>query len=255
MNPKDIIENIDKIEKSHVYQSGLKGAIDESGKALTTVLQAVNTVLLPVQGLIWGGEQIKCWLNESISKKLESVPIENIIPPNPHIAGPTIEALKFTFQEQELREMFANLLANSINSETSVNAHPAFVDIIKSMNKNDALILHELSIDSPIAIIDIGIINPKDKSVDYVARNLSLLGKDNISGHPWCSISSIDNLERMGLCTLIKSAALSNKDLYVEIEEDAVIKQIIDQHSAKHIDKGGLEITQFGKMFVATCIT
>jgi Na+-transporting NADH:ubiquinone oxidoreductase subunit NqrF len=43
VNPKDIME---KIEKSHTYQSGLRGAVDEAGKALTTVGQAVNAVFV-----------------------------------------------------------------------------------------------------------------------------------------------------------------------------------------------------------------
>ncbi|MFT6987211.1 MAG: hypothetical protein ACJAT7_003065 [Psychromonas sp.] len=255
MNSKDLIENIDKIEESHTYQSGFKGVIDESGKALTTIGQAVNTVLLPVHGMIWGGDKIKNWLNERIAKKLELVPIGNVISPNPHIAGPAIEALRFTAQEEDLREMFASLLANSINSETSGNVHPAFVDIIKSMNKNDAITLRELASESAIAIIDIGIINSKNSSINYVARNVSLLGKSENSDQLWCSIRSIENIERMGLCTVIKSAALSDENLYIKIEEDEVIKEIIEHHSVNksfspRIDKGALEITQFGKMFV-----
>ena len=260
MDPKDIIENIEKVEDSHTYKSGLKGAIDETGKALETIGQAVNSALLPVRGMIWGAEKIKDWLNECVTKKLEHVPVNKIIPPNPHIVGPAIEALKFTAQEEELREMFANLIANSINSDTSDNTHPSFVDIIKSMNRNDAVLLRELANNSPSALIDIGINEVKENTVRYAARNVSLLGKDQTGEQPWSSIHSIENLERMGLCSLIKSSELSNKEAYKEIENREYTKRIIEEHTSKsdlvkHIDKGAVEITQFGKMFVSSCIT
>ncbi len=231
MDPKDIVNNIKNVEESHVYQSGLRGAIDETGKALETVGQTVNAVLLPVRGMIWGAEKIKDWLNENVAKKLEHVEVEKIIPPNPHVVGPAIEALRFTAQENELRNMFANLIAASINSETSENTHPSFVDIIKSMNRNDAVLLRELANNSPSAIIDIGIKAVKENTVHYVARNVSLLGNDQTGEQPWSSIRSIENLERMGLCTLIKSRGLSDKELYIKIENSEHVKKIIDDRT------------------------
>ena len=139
---KDIIENIDKVEQSHIYKSGLSDGVEEFGKALTTVGKAVNTLLLPVTGLIWGANEIATWLNKDVSKKLKDVSPEKIVAPNPHVVGPAIEALKFTAQEQELRDMFSELIASSLNSDKRDEAHPSFVEIIKSMDKTDALIAY-----------------------------------------------------------------------------------------------------------------
>ncbi len=260
MNPKDIIKNIDKIEESHTYKSGLKGAVDETGKALQTVGQAVNTVLLPVQGMIWGADKIKDWLNVTIAKKLENVDPECITPPNPHIAGPAIEALKFTAQEEELREMFATLLANSINSNKNNDVHPAFVDLIKSMNSIDARILRVLAKRTNAALIDIGITENDTNNTRYSARNVTLLGIEANLVEPWSAIPSIENLERMGLCTIIKSYGLSDKEMYELIQQNKDIKehieeQIKDDGMTLNITKGGVEITRFGRMFVSSCIT
>jgi len=259
VNPKDVIEHIERVEESHTYQSGLKGAVDEAGKALTTVGQAVNAVLLPVQGLIWGAEKIAGWMNHRVAEKLKDVPPDNIIQPNPHIAGPAIEALKFTAQESELREMFAELLANSINSEKSNDVHPSFVDLIKSMNGLDALLLKELSNSSPVPLIDIGIKKPDSPGHNYLSRNVTLLGVQAGLKDPWRSIPGIENLERMGLCVIIKHTYLSDQNLYKNIQENPDVKKLIDENTkiegvSLHIDKGAVEITHFGKLFVSSCM-
>lgn len=258
MDPKDLIENVDKIEKSHTYQSGLKGAVDEAGKALTTVGQAINAVLLPVQGLVWGSERIKDWLVLELSKRFENIPKENIIPPNPHIAGPAIEALKYTAQEDELRKMFTELIGNTLNKETVGNTHPSFVDFIKSMNSNDALVLQPLFNRAPVAVIDIGIsAKATPGTLIYIAKNVSLLGVWAGIEDKWASIASIDNLERMGLCRVIKGRFLSGEEIYKEIEEHPDISAIIKTHEEKgfqwKIEKGGVEVTRLGEMFCASC--
>ena len=260
MDSEDITKSIDKIEESHAYKSGLKGAIDETGKALQTVGQAVNTVLLPIQGMIWGADQIKDWLNSNITKKLKDVKPEFIAPPNPHIAGPAIEALKFTAQEEELREMFATLLANSINTQKNNNLHPAFVDLIKSMNSIDARIMRTLSENSPIGLIDIGVSKKGETSISYRKRNVSLLGVKAKLEDPWVAIPSIENLERMGLCVIIKSNSLNDDKYYDEIQENKDVKDFIEKHtkedgSTLQLTKGAIEISEFGRMFVSSCIT
>lgn len=260
MDSDDIVKNIDKIEESHTYKSGLKGAINETGKALQTVGQAVNTVLLPVQGMIWGADKIKDWLNETIAKKLENVEPENIVAPNPHIAGPAIEALKFTAQEEELREMFATLLANSINSNKNSDVHPAFVDLIKSMDNIDARILRVLAKRTNAPLIDIGISRSNESTVRYSARNVTLLGVQANLDDPWKAMSSIENLERMGLCAIIKSHSLHDDGMYEEIQKNKDVKVHIekytqDEGSTLNLTKGAVEITQFGRLFVSSCIT
>lgn len=258
-DPKTIIENLDKIESSYTYQSGMKGAVDEAGKALTTVGQAVNAALLPVRGLVWGAEQIAAWMNERVSEKLSGVSPEKIVTPNPHVAGPAIEALRYTAQEESLREMFAELLANSVNADKKDDVHPSFVDLIRSMNSLDARLLKELRKRSPVPVIDIAISKEGSKGLRYISRNVSLLGHYAGFAEPWRSMPSIENLERMGLVAVIKHSHLADDTLYEEIQNHPEIRTVIEENtkeevSSLHIDKGAIEITRFGGMFVKSCI-
>ena len=45
----------------------------------------------------------------------------------------------------QLRDMYAELLAHAMNSETVDNVHPTFVEIIKQMSPFDALVFKKLT--------------------------------------------------------------------------------------------------------------
>jgi len=79
-----------------------------------------------------------------VEKKLEQVPDERRQPPPATIAAPA--ALQYALlgeapEAAELREMFENLLASSMDSDTASSAHPAFVSMISQMSRDEARIL------------------------------------------------------------------------------------------------------------------
>ena len=139
---KDVIEATTGLVKAiPVYEDAVQPAAKQVGKALETVTKAVNVALAPVSLLVWGYDKIQGFIDNSVAKKLENIPEERIQTPDPHVAGPALESLKYTGENESLREMFANLIANSMDSETAKKSHPAFVDIIKSMTSDEAKIL------------------------------------------------------------------------------------------------------------------
>lgn len=113
----------------------------EVNKALTTVGKTINVVLAPLSALVWGYDRIAAWLEPKLAEKLENIPEENIITPPINVAGPTIEAMRFTGENDELREMYANLLASAMNKDTVHKAHPRFVEIVKNMTSDEAKLL------------------------------------------------------------------------------------------------------------------
>ncbi len=136
----EIVKGI--VEHVPVYQDLVQPAVKEVGTALQTVAKTVHIALAPVSALVWGYDQIKDWVQKTVTEKLKDVPPEEIIPPRVAIAGPTIEALRFTADEPILRELYANLLATSMTSGRRDKAHPAFVDIIKQMEVIDVHVLN-----------------------------------------------------------------------------------------------------------------
>lgn len=126
------------VEAVPIYQDTLQPASKEVGTALQTVAKAIHMALAPLSAMVWGYEKISDYLEKSLTEKLKGVPPERIVTPNPAIAGPALESLRYTAQEQELRQLYANLLASSMDSKTADVSHPAFVEVIRQMTPDEA---------------------------------------------------------------------------------------------------------------------
>ena len=120
-----------------IYEDAIQPLAKETGKALGTLGKAVNVALAPISLVVWGYDQIKDFLENKVTEKLENVPEDRITTPPPNVVGPAVEALKFTGQDPTLQDMFANLIANSLDSKTILEAHPSFVYMIKSLSSDD----------------------------------------------------------------------------------------------------------------------
>ncbi len=129
------------VEAVPVYQDAVQPAAKEIGTALQTVARSIHIALAPISALVWGYERIKDYLSEALAKRLEQVPPEHIITPNPTVAVPAIESLRYTAHDPTLREMYANLLATAIDARTAKEAHPAFAELIRQLSPDEARIL------------------------------------------------------------------------------------------------------------------
>lgn len=120
-----------------VYQDIVQPAAKEVGTALQTVAKTIHIALAPLSAMVWGYDRIKDYLERALTERLKGIAPENIITPNPAVVGPAVEALRFTAHEPSLRELYANLLATSMDAETAQNSHPAFIEIIRQMTADE----------------------------------------------------------------------------------------------------------------------
>lgn len=182
---------------------GLTDAFPETAnqvdKALSTTIRAINAALVTIKPAIWGFERIGEWLDKTLPEKLKDVPEGNIITPPINIAGPAIEAMRFTGENDELREMYANLLAKSMDSRTVTNTHPRYIDIIKNITSDEALLLQQLKgkWENDLKVINIFI--GKDRAIPYfiidhviVFEYIRLENENNLSIY-------LDNLCHLGI--------------------------------------------------------
>lgn len=84
------------------------------------------------------------YFEEELKSKIIQIPQEHEHSPHLMIAGPTLEALKYAFDEEALREMYVNLLVSSMDARKDDIVHPSFVDIIRQLSPLDALFLQYL---------------------------------------------------------------------------------------------------------------
>lgn len=244
-----------------VYPDLIQPAAKELGKSLQTVAKLVNVALAPVTALIWGYDKIGDFLSKRLAEKLENVAEGNIITPSAQVAGPAIESLKYVGEDENLRELYANLIASAMNKEVADKAHPAYVEILKNLSSTEALLLKAFIKRSSYPLIDLDInVNHEGTVGDFsLYSNYSIFHKD--LGLPFDNINKcIDNLCRLGLTQIPKGQILTSPNAYLEIEKSV----FLDFPKAAFLQLGEglklktnrklIEITIFGKDFLQTVV-
>lgn len=261
---RDVVDAVTGLAKAvPLYQDIAQPAAQEVGKALQTVAKTVHIVLAPVSALVWGYDQIKEFVATKVSDRLKNVPPENIISPKPNVAGPALEALRYTGHESSLSDLYANLLAASMDKATAHGAHPAFVEIIKQLTPDEAKLVTLFIGERVLPIMNLRWdYKPNDEGTSggkTVIVNFSHLGQMAGCQFPQMTPTYLDNLCRLGLTEIPAIGGYTSKGVYDAIESDPVIKAVIAEleKNAKIVsvlEKKYLRITELGKQFAAICV-
>ena len=259
---KGTIEAVTGLVKAvPVYEDLLQPVAKQLGKSLETVGKAINVALLPVTGLVWGYENIQVFLATKLADRLKDVPPEDIITPKPNVAGPAIEALRFTGHEESLSDMYANLLAAAMDKNTADGAHPAFVEIIKQLTPDEAKLISYFMKPLPFPLVSI-----RAEHVDFekgghdIAVNISLLGSKANLELPHLVPTYLDNLCRLGLTDIPNDYAYIDKSLYTELEESAEVKlrqkpELLKPDYKFKVHQKAVKVTNLGVQFGSICVT
>ncbi|OCX53503.1 hypothetical protein BEL04_04170 [Mucilaginibacter sp. PPCGB 2223] len=243
-----------------LYPDIVQPAAKQVGKALGTIAGLINVALAPVAAVVWGYDKVSDYLTQTLSEKLSDVLPENIITPPASIVGPSIEAIKFLANEADLRELYAQLIATSINSETTENAHPGFVEIIKNLSSDDAKILNYIYRKQYFACI---FLYGKRKSTGTKLRIDYFLSTYEIEYEKPLKLGGlnlINNLDRLGLISTPEDLLLKDSAEY-ELIEKLPTYETLYNGLKKDIDieitaeKQFLILTPLGRQFCETCIS
>jgi hypothetical protein len=223
------------------------------GEVGSAVGRAVRVALSPVRGTLWCFEQVEAYVK--------------VIPPNPHVAGPALEALRFTSGEPDLREMFASLLGTAMNADTAHNAHPSFVDAIKTMTSDEAKIVKHMQGLVDAAIIDITLTSVKRSERHMtLVRNCCLLSAEAGCAYPDLEASYVDNLCRLKLLEIRPGIIVTGGKYQQIFEEKKVSEEVrirrdvaLKQHAISETDvtlssqNSVLTMTSYGQAFYWAC--
>lgn len=256
---KDIIDATTGLVKAiPVYEDALQPAAKELGKTFETVVKTINLALAPLSGTIWAFEKIKDYVSDSLARKLSNVKSENIITPDIMVVGPAFEALRYSGQNKILRELYANLIANSMDKETVEMAHPSFVEIIKNLTSEEALIIQSFIPGIYKPIMDFKLKFKSNGGESNLLTNISTIGEEAGCKSPIMTPKYIDNLCRLGILHIPPGRSLTDKDFYLKIRNmpevlSAKLKSETEHTSIVEEEKY-VELTEFGMLFQAACV-
>lgn len=196
----EITKEVAKVVAKDVYNDGVKGTVVQTGEIIESVVGLFNNVVFyPVKKAnALFKYKLEDFKNE-LEQKLSSIPEEKLVEPDLMIAGPALEALKYTYDKDELRNMYLNLLTSSMNKDIKDKAHPSYVEIIRQLTPLDAKVFKRLQdlrqVACAHAILKIDNSNKVYSSIypNYIVMELLDLGDE------FQLSTSISNLIRLGL--------------------------------------------------------
>ena len=258
-NTKTTIDAITGLAKAiPVYQDAVQPAAQQIGKSLGTVTKAVNIALAPVKALVWGYEKIEDYLTKRVSEKLKDVPKEDIETPPTHIAGPAVESLRYTGNNENLRELYASLLAMSMNKKTTNKAHPSFVEVIKNLSTEEAIILQQFISENAFPKVDVQEPGKYNNGQRDLLINFTSFHKMDTRININNTRTSLDNLQRLGVIQILKDEYFVNESQYEPLENDpelTELKETIEKKGKKvKFRRGIIRLTAFGNDFVQNVV-
>lgn len=235
-----------------------KQAGQNIGKAAVTVTAAINNCLLPIAAVNFAfakaEEYFRGKFSKDIAEATTGIPPEDLIEPKPSIAGPALQALAFSHDEPDLKDLYIKLLATSMDSRNASQAHPAFVEILRQLTAREAKALRSI-----IPALQIPICQ--------ILERVDNGGRRTLLNHllPWVQPGTreplaepqlpvmVDNWIRLGLVEVDYARWLSDESSYTWMEGRPELHQlqseVQDGKSKIYPQKGILVVTDFGEQF------
>lgn len=235
----------------------VKTAANELGKTAVTVTKAINNVLLPIAAVNFGFEKAKKYFSEQFTtdmeEKTKKIPQEDIVEPKASIAGPALQGLAFTHEEPNLKEMYLNLLASSMNKNMNELAHPAFAEIIKQMTSKEADLLGKIvKIPGSSPIAELRKKRKDTKGFYLLMTHVLPLSSEGQQIKEKTLESMINNFVRLGLIEVDYSKHKVPENSYSWVTsrpEYMEFEQALTEGESITFQKGIIQATALGRQF------
>lgn len=237
-----------------IYKDALSPVVKPIGEILGFLPRSIKLALSGWEKWLINGEESLRLTADAIKEKVKQIPEEKLVEPEPYVAIPAIQQISYCQNSEELRDLYANLLTSSMNTDKKWQVHPSFVDIVKQLNPDEAKYLKSLP---PIAVaiyplidVDFSLGNKGGHPIisNFTDYNL------NVLEHPRNICAYIDNLVRLNLIEIPSGQWLDDPDKYNQLEKHPMIQNPVKANGEVQISykyKHKLfRLTNFGINFV-----
>lgn len=252
----EVAKEVGKELVKQSYGDAFKPAMIQVGRALGTVLELGNTVLVPFEFINARVRVLRANYLYRLQEKMNHIPIDKIVGIIPEIAAPTLQRLEYTTNDT-LINLFINLLTTASNIDTENIAHPSFVNIISNISPDEAKILAYMrSEGEPICTMHIRV-TYNNKSYSDHELDTTIYEANNIIEAPNSMKVYISNL--IGLGIIKKFGTPTSHHQYEKLEE--ILKEDMKKIGRTEQDvshttlvKGYYGLTEYGNLFLDCCL-
>lgn len=232
------------------------------GQTALTITKTINNVMLPLAAVNFAFDKARIYFAErfpqELSAKASAIPAEQLVEPKASIAGPALQGLAFTHEETNLKDMYLSLLTTAMDGRVKADAHPAFVEIIKQLDSEEAGLLQGLlrNESAGFAIVEIRITKNGEQGWNVLEKHILNLTTP-VTGEPWESPrqgAMVDNWVRLGLAEVCYGTkSLAGKDAYawVDMRPEYIRHKAREQNESIKIsfERGVINRTALGAQF------
>lgn len=237
----------------------VKEAGSELGKTALTVTKTINNALMPLAAVNFAFDKARHYFADKfendLSKKAQKIPTESLIEPKASIAGPALQGLAFAHEEEDLKDLFLELIAGSMDRRRTADAHPAFVEILRQLEAEEARLLKAIIPTDIISVAQL-VRRNKDNGSTITIKPHVLDMRNSVSKQPALIENLpviVDNWIRLGLVSVDYTHTLAEPSMYDWLNDRPELKsQGKEPDDSKFsIDwiKGILYPTELGKQF------
>lgn len=250
----DVPENVTKLIEEPIDNLAKKPTAS-IGKGISSI---IDLVFMPFQ---YGKDKLSVYYQNKLEtykkeliEKEKSIPEDKIEEPDFQTVAVAVENSKYCITNDDLRNMFVNLIGNSIHKDKKKFVHPAFAEIIKQMTSIDANVIAQFKYNESLPILELRKIDSYSNSYSVIFTNFFIHGgKYKLIND---LAKSITNLNRLGIINISYSKYFTDDRNYNEIIEIANSSCEIFEINSKdmNIQKGIASLTSFGKEFIDACL-
>lgn len=224
-----------------------------------------NVVVYPLKKLNIEYEQKAIAFERQMQEKYNNIPEENRVEPQLHIVGPAMESLKYNIMDEDLSEMFSNLLVSDLDSRTQKFCTPAFIKIIEQLSPTDAKVYKEIICNFKNCHIGVASIIFVKKGTDrhYIVNMPEYFLTVEIGEvNNYDLILALENLQRLGLIEISFIEWWNDEKIYETLKQKAEVINFetylknsgIEDYDLKIGKKGVLKISGFSNNFAKVCL-
>lgn len=202
---------------------------------------------------------LKCF-KKDLEQKLKDKDESKISPPEPYIAVPLFHAIQYGASDENLRDLYINLLSRASYFDTKDSVHPCLIEIIKQLSPRDAVVLKKLyeiieSTNSGFIPL-ISLTQIISENYGRFFKNIPPINCDDFLNAKHLQ-TAIDNFVRLGLFTLgIPNVNTLNNNSYNIFEKvnvlDTIKSENLGYEFIEHRNK--IELTNVGVLFFENCL-
>ena len=240
------------------YDDVLRPTLQSVGGTLGNIVDFLGIAAMPLK--YWSD---KVRLNfahrlEQYKEKLESVPEEKRCEVLPEIGIPTLQALPYTTND-DVADLFTNLLTNASNIDMVSYAHPSFTEMIKRLSPDEARIVKYLKGRDYVCYSDFKGYAKEGKGFNTIFSHVTLLTNEVELNFPNNENAYMSNLVSLGILndqdSLHKIDQTDYNKITLKVNLEDLRRQLVPNiFKSIEQDNHFYQVTDFGNLFIDACV-